>query len=156
MNFSDILGTKWKPNGSQNGAQMWPKIDQRRCPTTQSVPRGILGSPWEPLGTPGNAQIYEKYSFFDFPTTQKKLRSVGPFWGFLAPPIWIRAKFFLDPKRGPGDHLLVIFGSKLAIRILRSCFWCFLPRARAKGSCCLGLPLRVWIELDPMPGNRKK
>ena len=25
------------------------------------------------------------------------------------------------------------------------------PRARAKGSCCVGLPLGVWIELGPMP-----
>ena len=25
------------------------------------------------------------------------------------------------------------------------------PRARAKGSRCLGLPLGVWIELRPMP-----
>ena len=25
------------------------------------------------------------------------------------------------------------------------------PSARAKGSCCLGLPLGMWIELGPMP-----
>ena len=25
------------------------------------------------------------------------------------------------------------------------------PRARAKGSCLVGLPLGVWIELGPMP-----
>ena len=33
------------------------------------------------------------------------------------------------------------------------------PRARAKGSCCLGLPLGVWIELGTMPdraGNIEK
>ena len=27
----------------------------------------------------------------------------------------------------------------------------FFPRARAKGSCCLRLPLGVWIEIGPMP-----
>ena len=30
------------------------------------------------------------------------------------------------------------------------------PRARAKGSCCLRLPLGVWIELETMPVNRKE
>ena len=29
-------------------------------------------------------------------------------------------------------------------------------RARAKASCCAGLPLAGWIELRPVPGNRKK
>ena len=32
----------------------------------------------------------------------------------------------------------------------------FFPRARAKGSCCLRLPLGVWIEMQTMPCNRKK
>ena len=30
-------------------------------------------------------------------------------------------------------------------------FSMFFPRARAKGSCCLRLPLGVWIELGTMP-----
>ena len=32
----------------------------------------------------------------------------------------------------------------------------FFPRARAKGSCLVRLPLGVWIELDHMPYHRKK
>ena len=32
----------------------------------------------------------------------------------------------------------------------------FSPRARAKDSCCVGLPLVAWIELCRMPNNRKK
>ena len=56
---------------------------------------------------------------------------------FVLPDLNIRSgpKLGLDPPTKPAD-----WGT-------------FFPRARAKGSCLVGLPLGVWIERRTMPGR---
>ena len=42
---------KWVPKGSPNGGQMGAKIDEKRYPKTELIPRKVPGSPREPSGT---------------------------------------------------------------------------------------------------------